>query len=307
MQPEPTNRSPEAILQDLVALIEEIRVRRQAEAAECLHPELKTFSQRELTDVACPSYKNYLLGRTSRLPAREMVIEIADYLECTPAETDDLLVCAGYLPNAFTLREDEYRAAVGRAELLTTLLPLPTVVIGRYGETLHTNPAVYTKIDRQALGEWQPETRNIISYFFDPDLAVRDRYAVSTEDWQQAALSAARLLYLTNAPRVRDPAFRRLLRNSRLLPGFAEAWDTVISRPPSVFSSGAEMRVQTSIVDQPIRELLTVLPITQGVEVSIVISVPVDEGARHVYELMGCAVDVSQWAGLLGEVAVRQP
>lgn len=291
----------ENVLRALVDLIEEIRVRRQAEAAECLHPELKTFSQRELTDVACPSYKNYLLGRSNRLPLREMVIQIADYLECTPAERDDLLMCAGYLPQSFALSEDEYRSAVQRACLLATMLPLPAVVIGRNGQTLHTNPAVYTKINQPVLEQWRPETRNLISYFFDPLLGIRQHYAVTPEDWRNVTDNAAALLYLTNSPRLREPGFRRILSAARALPDFAAAWDKVIAHPPSVFTSGCEMRMQTAFMDQPIVELNTLIPITAGLEVSIVVGVPVDDAARHAYAHIGCEVDGARWEAILKE------
>lgn len=299
MQPTPNGKKIEDVLSALVDLIEEIRVRRQAEAAEALHPELKTFSQRELNDVACPSYKNYLLGRSHRLPQRDMVIQIADYLECTPAERDDLLMCAGYMPESLRLTDDQYNAALQRAQLLMHLLPLPAVVIGRYGETIATNQAVFTKIDRPVLAEWQPQTRNIVSYFFDPALAVRDYYAVSSADWQVTATGAAQLLYLTNMPRLREPAFRHVLRQHQQLPDFAAAWQAVIAHPPSVLEANCEMRMQTTFLEQPITELNTILPITAGLEVSIVIGVPVDEAARHVYSQIGCVPELVQWQQML--------
>jgi class 3 adenylate cyclase len=78
----------------LVDAIEKIRAQRQRERRRSD----KTFSQEELRIVAYPSYKNLLTGRTLRLPDRSVLLQIAEYLECTPAEHQTLLRIAGYLP-----------------------------------------------------------------------------------------------------------------------------------------------------------------------------------------------------------------
>lgn len=292
--PRPADR-----LRSLVDLIEEIRLRRQAEAVDRLHPELKTFSQRELTDVACPSYKNYLLGRTTRMPKREMVMQIGDYLECTPGERDDLLICAGYLPESFMLRDDQYQAAIRRARFLLSLLPLPAVAIGRNSHTLFTNEAVFLKNEFPALDQWAAPQRNVIAYFFDPAMQVRQYYETTPDAWEKTARGAAELVYLTNNGRLRDPDFRRLIRASRELPDFARLWDDVTANPPSLYRDYGAMWMQTRYLDQPIGELSYLVPVTENLEVSIVVGVPVDEAARHVYELVGCRPESMQWESLL--------
>jgi hypothetical protein len=290
---------PEMILRALVDLIEELRIRRQAEAAECLHAELKTFSQRELTDIACPSYKNYLLGRTNRLPGREMILQIADYLECTPSERDELLICAGYLPESFALRDDQYQAALSRAQFMMKLLPLPAVVIGRYCHTYYANDAVTNKIEMPALDQWETQHRNVISYFFDPDFRVRQYYSPSTVDWEATARGAVELVYLTNSNRLRDTTFRRLLRASQTFPDFVRLWDDVTSRPPSLYANYGEMRLRTRYLSAPIRESSVVIPVTENLEVAIVVGVPADEAARAVYAQLGCKLDTLQWEAML--------
>ncbi|MGF1503901.1 MAG: hypothetical protein ACFB51_02000 [Anaerolineae bacterium] len=291
-------RKPEAILRDLVALIEEIRTRRQSEAAEV--PTLKPFSQRELNAAVCPSYKNYLLGRTNRLPQRDMVIAIADYLECPPAERDDLLMCAGYLPASYVLRDDEYRAAVAHAAFVARLLPLPAVVIGRYAQTLYANQPVFAKNMVPSLEYWQQNAQdNVIAWFFDPTLQAHHYYTASTTDWQHTARGAAELVYLTNSMRLRDPRFRQLIQASRDLPDFAAMWDTVTAAPPSIYAEYGEMRMQTRYLAEPIRELCWLMPITPNLEVSVVVGIPMDEAARYVYTQLGCDLDAVQWQAML--------
>ncbi|NDJ52977.1 MAG: AAA family ATPase, partial [Chloroflexi bacterium] len=88
----------EEVLLHLVGVIEAVRTRQRDLYHDRPHPDGKRFTQGELTDLVCPTYKNYLLGRSKRLPSREMVIDIAQYLECSLEETNHLLQAAQYLP-----------------------------------------------------------------------------------------------------------------------------------------------------------------------------------------------------------------
>ncbi|MNW43060.1 hypothetical protein D3C74_202490 [compost metagenome] len=81
--------------------IEALRSKRQQKLADRPHPSLKRFTQQELNNEAFPSYKNLLVGRTRRIPDRQRIINIAEYLECTSDERNDLLLAAGYPPGRF--------------------------------------------------------------------------------------------------------------------------------------------------------------------------------------------------------------
>src|SRR5260370_13865244 len=78
------------------------------------HPQLKRFTQQELTDEACPTYKNLLVGRSLRVPSRETILHIAQYLECTAQERNDLLLAARYLPETLELEGSQLRQALQR-------------------------------------------------------------------------------------------------------------------------------------------------------------------------------------------------
>lgn len=81
---------------EVVTAIEYLRQQRQNTHRKSGFSSSKTFSQDELCSVAYPSYKNLLKGRTRRIPARDALIAIADYLECTSSERNELLLVAGY-------------------------------------------------------------------------------------------------------------------------------------------------------------------------------------------------------------------
>src|SRR5690242_10096427 len=109
-------------LRDLLGEIERVRINRQQHSKEYSHPQLKRFIQQELTDEACPTYKNLLVGRSLRVPSRESIVQIAHYLECTAAECNSLLVAAGYLPQTLELEGFELKFALEQAQHLMRTL-----------------------------------------------------------------------------------------------------------------------------------------------------------------------------------------
>ena len=56
------------VLRELLDQIESMRYRRREQWRDRPHPEGKRFSQEELTETVCPTYKN-LLGRHKPAPA----------------------------------------------------------------------------------------------------------------------------------------------------------------------------------------------------------------------------------------------
>ncbi|GAB4525878.1 MAG: hypothetical protein OHK0046_42210 [Anaerolineae bacterium] len=79
------------------AIVENIRYARKQEF-RALGVQHKLFTQDEICQLIYPSYKNILIGRSNRLPDRDTVLKLADYLECTPNERNALLRAAYYLP-----------------------------------------------------------------------------------------------------------------------------------------------------------------------------------------------------------------
>ena len=55
-------------MHQLLGEIETVRLKRQDEYRDQGHPQSKRFTQQELNDEVCPTYKNLLIGRSNRLP-----------------------------------------------------------------------------------------------------------------------------------------------------------------------------------------------------------------------------------------------
>ena len=62
------------VLRDVLGEIEVLRIKRHEEVRDRPHPFLKRFTQKELTDEACPTYKNLLVGRSQRIPSRQTIM-----------------------------------------------------------------------------------------------------------------------------------------------------------------------------------------------------------------------------------------
>ncbi len=103
------------VLRDILEEIEVLRIKRQEEVRDRPHPFLKRFTQQELTDEACPTYKNLLVGRSQRIPSRQTLMQIADYLECSIESRNNLLLAARYLPESLELEGDALRLTLEQA------------------------------------------------------------------------------------------------------------------------------------------------------------------------------------------------
>jgi hypothetical protein len=104
-------------------------MKRQQEYADQSHSLLKRFTQQELNDEACPTYKNLLVGRSRRMPDRQTIIHIAEYLECTSDERNDLLLAAGYLPIHHELEGRSLELELEQAQQIMSNLPFPAMIV----------------------------------------------------------------------------------------------------------------------------------------------------------------------------------
>lgn len=172
-------------LDRLIEVIETIRRERQAEVHKQSHPELKRFTQQELNDLACLTYKNLLRGSSRKLPTREDVLQIADYLECTLDQQNDLLIAAEYTPTPPLLHRFGLERAVeqGQAVIATLLFPALMVhsdwavkgVNSLFGKLYGLDdPNMLVNTDYSMLGS-----------HFDEEMPFKNRISVTPADWRE--------------------------------------------------------------------------------------------------------------------------
>ena len=141
MNIEPDASHTPDVLRDILEEIEVLRMKRQEAVRDRPHPFLKRFTQQELTDEACPTYKNLLVGRSQRIPRRQTIMHIAQYLECTTAQRNDLLVAARYLPESLELEGYRLKQALEQAQHLMETLPYPAMLVTHTLEVHAVNEA----------------------------------------------------------------------------------------------------------------------------------------------------------------------
>src|SRR5258708_14682670 len=128
-QSAPGSSKAPTVLRDILEEIEILRNIRQEEVRDRPHPFLKRFTQQELTDEACPTYKNLLGGRSQRIPSRQALMQIADYLECSIESRNNFLLAARYLPESLELEGDALRLTLEQARQLMETLPYPAMLV----------------------------------------------------------------------------------------------------------------------------------------------------------------------------------
>ncbi len=169
----------------LVHEIEMLRLKRKRSYTR--HPEGKRFSQDELCNTVYPSYKNMLLGRTQRLPDRAALMQIADYLECTPAERNALLRAAQYAPEDLPDQQRRKQTTILMGSVFVTLpaaldLEDAAEIMRSLWERLETiivahRGTVAERTGNILLALWSAETTSED----DPEQAIRAALAMQAE------------------------------------------------------------------------------------------------------------------------------
>src|SRR6266700_545232 len=177
------------VFQQLLGAIEAVRITRQEEYREQGHPQLKRFTQQELNDEACLTYKNWLIGRSNRLPSRSMLMTIADYLECTLSERNDVLLAAQCLPEQPEREGDELRRALEHAQQLMETLPYPAIVVTHTFQIQAANEFFLRLHELPSLGTLPQHQRSTMHFLFHPDFRARSTVnAEARAMWQKHAL-----------------------------------------------------------------------------------------------------------------------
>src|SRR5919201_3218564 len=220
---------------DFAVVVEELLARRRREAAQIrpLPPGRapqrwgpKRWTREELCDVAYSSYKALLRGRPRAPPRRAVVLAIADYLECTLAERNRLLVAAQYAPQPPYLTGAALTAALVLAQETVDYVPLPAYVVTREWDVRSTNAHLLTLVGatQAQVDAIPPEQRNILQLVFDPSLPLYERLSGTPEAWERTARCGIYSFKRDNVLCEDEAWFRHRVERLMSLPRFAEYW-----------------------------------------------------------------------------------
>lgn len=262
----------------LVSAIENLRLMRQA-TYQRQHPAHKRFTQRELNDTACPTYKNYLDGRSQRLPERESILAIAAYLECTPAERDHLLRTAGYLPEPVQPASAVLLPLLAHGRKLMRDLQFPALLITRDYQVHAVCPNMTALVGIPPIDMLPAGQRSLFDLLSQPPLSPQ-----LTESAREQ-LSAALVHHL----KYRSQHYEQ------------QAW--YLERVRAIYSAGDLRLLWRSIQPndlpstltgtalfngQPVRFNVMLSPVDGERTLTILWLLPTDAFARATFEALGC-------------------
>ncbi|MEO8973642.1 MAG: hypothetical protein ABI406_18790 [Ktedonobacteraceae bacterium] len=289
------------VFHQLLGAIEAVRLKRQEEYREKCHPELKRFTQQELNDEACPTYKNWLIGRSNRLPSRSMLMNIADYLECSLSERNDLLLAAQYLPEQPELEGDALRRALEHAQQLMEMLPYPAIVVTHTSQVQAANEFFLRLLELPSLDTLPLHQRSTMYFLFHPDFRVRSTInAEARAIWQKHALYAVQLFKQNNVLYQYDAWYQQLVKQwCDDIADFQEYWEMAreATRQEDAPAKIVLARMVTTGELLPIRIQGMLVSVSSKIYPAVAALLPVDEAARAVYASFG---SVTSWPSSVG-------
>lgn len=216
------------VLRDLLEEIEVLRMKRQEEVRDHPHSLLKRFTQQELTDEVCPTYKNLLVGRSQRVPSRQTLTQIADYLECSIESRNNLLLAARYLPESLELEGEALRLALGQARQLMRTLPYPAMLVTHTLAVEAINESFQRLFAFPPLTELPRAQRHVLPIFFRDDLLIRERSSFNNQAvkaWQAGVSRGIQLFKQSNRLYQFEPWYHELVEQFCTVADFRQYWE----------------------------------------------------------------------------------
>jgi hypothetical protein len=294
IESEPGSSQRPDVLRDILEEIEALRFRRQEKVRDHPHPLLKRFTQQELTDEACPTYKNLLVGRSYRVPSRPTIMQIAEYLECSAAERNDLLLAARYLPESLELEGSQLKQALEQARYLMETLPYPAMIVTHTLEVEALNEAFQRLFEFPPLTAIPRAQRHILRFFFQHDLPMRGRSTFNDQAinvWQAGVSRSIQLFKHSNVLYQFEPWYQELVEQLCAVADFRRYWerDPEMLDQQDVPSKLLLGRNATTDELLPIQLRHVRLSVCSHMYPCIMVLLPLDDAARVVFASLGLA------------------
>lgn len=292
----------ETSLEQALAEIERLRMYRQREMVHHRYIPWKRFTQQELNDEVCPTYKNLLVGRSRRIPDRQMMLNIADYLECSSSERNDLLLAAGYLPVQTALSPAKLEQALEQAQHTMMALPYPAMIVTHtedirgYNEYCHQ---LFQFPQLAADGRWM----NRVDLHFSPDLPVRTRSTfdqASLEQWEAHAVRGIRAFKQNHMLSRHDGWYQDVVKRFGQYDVAHGHLEEAAAREEDSLELTQTILAKSEAAGDWTPIQFKQFSISTGglMYPQIQVFLPVDKAAHQVFEGLGCSVDCGLAEGL---------
>ncbi len=191
----------------------------------------RSWTKDELCDVAYSSYRALLRGAVRRPPRREVVLTIADYLECTMVERNQLLTAARYAIEHPGPGGAELRRVLSELRVVISALPLPAYAVSRDWtmQLINDHLLVALGLARADVVGLPASARNVLRLLFDPALPVRRLLEPDQVSWSQLAVFSIMRFRQDNLLWQYDAWYQGLIAKLSDLPDFSRYWRQVQS------------------------------------------------------------------------------
>jgi hypothetical protein len=221
-----------------VALVEDLLIRRQQDAIKAQVYGLtwrhdpwgpRTWTRTEMEDMVYSSYKQMRQGRITRPPRRDVVMDLADYLNCTLEERNRLLIAADAPPIAPYLTGDKLDELLQITSAVARGLTMPAMILNRDWRIHFLNAqmeALY-ELTQQDLTAIPPERFNLLHLMFDPQLPLYPTLIGNQDSWARMVRQTIYGFKMANQLCQFEPWYQALVTQFHALPHFADHWNAV--------------------------------------------------------------------------------
>lgn len=223
--------------QAFVATVEELLNRRQQETGGEVFVRSwrdddwgpRTWNRTELEDMVYSSYKQMRRGRITRPPRRDVIMEIADYLNCTIEERNRLLESANIAPVDPYLTGKQLDACLEPTIEIAQSLEMPAMIINRDWRIhfLNRRMMILYDITPEEFEAVPPEGRNMLRLLFDPHLPLYANLIDNNESWLRMVRQTIYGFKTANRLCTFEPWYQELIDQWMQLPAFEHHWQTV--------------------------------------------------------------------------------
>jgi hypothetical protein len=224
---------------EFVSVVEELLLQRQRNGAP--RSMILPFGQQEddwgprkwhrteLEDSVYSSYKRMRQGHITRPPRRKVVMEIADYLNCTLMERNRLLIAAHTFPVESYLTGSELESVLQSTIEVARMLPMPAMIINRDWRIHYLNGPMlrFYDISLEQITALPASYRNFLHLLFDPALPLYGNLIVNRESWTRMVLHSIYCFKIANLLCVYEPWYQQVVNQLMQLPEFAQCWQQV--------------------------------------------------------------------------------
>jgi hypothetical protein len=305
---------------EFVAVVEELLERRQQ---ELLHGQKdqpawqldewgpRKWHRTELENTVYGSYKRMRQGFISHPPRREVVMEIANYLNCTVQERNRLLVAAYTYPIEPFFTGNELRRLVEIAAGVARSFELPLMILNRDWRIHYISETILRlyNVSVEQLSTIPLARLGMLNLLFDPQLPLYPNVIPQYASWEKMVRQTVYSFKMANRFCTFESWYKQTVNQLLQLPAFPRIWQEVsLDRPQLNFNQPLEGITFETILPglRDTSQLACLRPITISVGYyqfdfpQIYALAPGNEITRRLFEELGLPVTPQNSPGANG-------